>query len=86
MNEPFIRIIRGNAELRLHQKNHMGASLVLKNIQNLDDNAYRLLSELVLTIMNEFETKYMKEIEEFMDTGGYTFERMKDFIIDKSTK
>jgi hypothetical protein len=82
----FIKVNRGNAEMRLFIDDPMSASLILQKVEGLDDIAYALLDDLTKTIMQQFQSVYIEEIKTFLDSGKYTFKGIKEFVSNEIYK
>ncbi|MHA1584014.1 MAG: hypothetical protein ACTSWL_02075 [Promethearchaeota archaeon] len=82
----LFRILRGNAELRMLIGKKIHATLLLKNLGFLDLKAYYELDVLTRSIILEFETKYMKELNEFSINCAYNFEGIDHFIQEEVLK
>ncbi|MHA1744896.1 MAG: hypothetical protein ACTSWW_02785 [Promethearchaeota archaeon] len=82
----LLRILRGNAEIRMWIGNRIHATLILKNLEYLDLKAYYELDVLTKSIIHQFEANYIQEIEEFILKGHFTFKGLEAFIENEVLK
>lgn len=85
----LFRILRGNTELRMvtaTADNPMQATLLLRGLSDLDDQAYHELDELVTSIMDRFTQVYMAEITNMMETGRFLFKGIEAYIQEETIK
>lgn len=82
----LFRILRGNTEFRMLEGDPIQATLLLKDLQGLDDKAYYELDELTRAIINRFQQVYLNEIEEFVARGTYRFKGIDHYIQDETEK
>ena len=85
-NAKLLRILRGDAEIRMWLGDRIHATLVLKGLEYLDLKAYYELDVLTKAIIHQFETHYLDEIEEFILTGHFTFAGIEAFIENEVLK
>jgi hypothetical protein len=82
----LFRILRGNTEFRMLEGDPIQATLLLKDLQGLDEKAYYELDELTRAIINRFQQEYLSEIEEFITRGTYRFKGIDHYIEDETEK
>lgn len=80
---PLFRILRGNHELRMWLGSDLHGTLLLSNLSNLDFVAYHELDELLKSILNLFQEKYLNHIEDLLSTGHFKFPGLRDFILEE---
>ncbi|MCK5347583.1 MAG: hypothetical protein KAR20_29440, partial [Candidatus Heimdallarchaeota archaeon] len=85
-NAKLLRILRGDSEIRMWIGDTIHATLILKGLPYLDLKAYYELDVLTKSIIHQFETHYLEEIETFILKGHFTFDGIEAFIENEVIK
>jgi hypothetical protein len=64
----------------------ISATLLITDLDKLDEKAYYELDELTRSIIHRFESEYIQEIEELISSGKFHFKGIETFILDEIEK
>jgi hypothetical protein len=82
----LFRVLRGDSEMRMLLGDRIHGTLLLRGLTDLDRIAYMQLDEMLASIIQQFEDKYMNEIEEFILHGKFKFDGIQEFVLNAVQK